>query len=293
MNQLTNAEAIRKKKPEWLKTRLPGGDAYFALKNKLEKKGLHTICQNARCPNIHECWNGNQATFLIMGNICSRDCRFCAVTSGKPLKLDQAEGQKILQMAQMMKLEYAVITSVTRDDVPDKGSAHFAGVIRTLKQGRPQMKIEVLVPDFDGSSQFLDRVLDAGPDVLAHNVETVPSLYPAVNRRTIAFEHSLQILEHGKKRGWITKTGVMVGLGETVAEIEELFSILRNRGVDVLTMGQYLQPDGPQPPGQSLLFSWGIRRPEGIGLGPWIFGSGVGSVRPQFVSCRAIIQGGG
>lgn len=248
MNQLTNAEAIRHKKPEWLKTRLPGGDAYFALKNRLEKNGLHTICQNARCPNIRECWNSNQATFLVMGNICSRDCRFCAVSSGKPLNLDQTEGQKILQMAQMMKLEYAVITSVTRDDIPDKGSAHFAGVIRTLKQGRPQMKIEVLVPDFDGCSRFLDRVLNAGPDVLAHNVETVPSLYPAVNRREIDFEHSLHILEHGKKRGWITKTGVMVGLGETVAEIEELFSILRNRGVDILTMGQYLQPDGRSLP---------------------------------------------
>ena len=248
MKHLTNAEAIRMKKPEWLKTRLPGGDAYFALKNRLEKKGLHTICQNAHCPNIHECWNSNQATFLVMGNICSRDCRFCAVASGKPLNLDQAEGQKVLQMAQMMNLEYAVITSVTRDDVPDKGSAHFAGVIRTLKQGRPQMKIEVLVPDFDGRSQFLDLVLDAGPDVLAHNVETVPSLYPAVNRRTVAFEHSLRILEHGKKRGWITKTGVMVGLGEKGSEIEELFSILRNRGVDVLTLGQYLQPDGRSLP---------------------------------------------
>jgi lipoic acid synthetase len=248
MNHKANAEAARKRKPEWLKTNLPSGNAYFALKNRLEKKGLHTICQSARCPNIHECWNGNQATFLVMGNICSRDCRFCAVASGKPLNLDPAEGQKVLQMAQMMNLEYAVITSVTRDDIPDKGSAHFAGVIRALKQGRPQMKIEALVPDFDGCSQFLDRVLDAGPDVLAHNVETVPSLYPAVNRRAVAFEHSLCILEHGKKRGWITKTGLMVGLGETVAEIEELFSILRKRGVDVLTMGQYLQPDDRSHP---------------------------------------------
>jgi len=243
MTPLAKAEPIRGKKPEWLKTRLPGGDAYFALKNRLEKKGLHTICQNARCPNIYECWNGNQATFLIMGNICSRDCRFCGVASGKPLILDQGESQKVLQMAQLMNLEYAVITSVTRDDVPDKGSAHFAGVIRALKKGRPQMKIEVLVPDFDGCSQFLDQVLDAGPDVLAHNVETVPSLYPTVNRRAVAFDHSLHILEHGKKRGWITKTGLMVGLGETVAEIEALFPILRSRGVDVLTMGQYLQPD--------------------------------------------------
>jgi lipoic acid synthetase len=243
----TNA-AARQKKPEWLKSRLPGGDAYFSLKHSLEKKGLHTICQNARCPNIHECWNGNQATFLVMGNICSRDCRFCAVGSGTPLGLDMAEGQKVLQMARLMNLEYAVITSVTRDDIPDKGSSHIAAVIRALKQGRPQMKVEVLVPDFDGRSQFLDLVLDAGPDVLAHNVETVPSVYPAVNRRSVAFEHSLHVLEHGKKRGWITKTGLMVGLGETIAEIEALFSVLRGRGVDLLTMGQYLQPDGRSLP---------------------------------------------
>ncbi|HSQ36056.1 MAG TPA: lipoyl synthase [Candidatus Binatia bacterium] len=239
---MANLAAIHKKKPDWLKSRLPGGDAYFTLKNSLEKKGLHTICQNARCPNIHECWNANQATFLVMGNICSRDCGFCAVSSGKPLDLNETEGQKVLQMSRIMDLEYAVITSVTRDDIPDKGSSHMAGVIQTLKQGRPRMKIEVLVPDFDGCSRFLDLVLDAGPDVLAHNVETVPSLYPAVNRRSVAFEHSLHVLEHGKKRGWITKTGVMVGLGETLVEIEALFSMLRDRGVDILTLGQYLQP---------------------------------------------------
>lgn len=248
MNPNTGSEAMRKKKPDWLKSRLPGGDAYFALKNKLEKNGLHTICQNARCPNIYECWNGNQATFLIMGNVCTRDCRFCAVASGRPAPLDEAEGRKLAETVRLMNLNYAVITSVTRDDVDDKGSSHFAAVVCTLKQERPQLKIEVLVPDFDGSSRFLDRVLDAGPDVLAHNVETVPSLYARVNRQADAYEHSLQILEHSKKRGWITKTGLMVGLGETAAEIEALFTGLRDRGVDVLTIGQYLQPDGRSLP---------------------------------------------
>jgi len=243
MNHSTDSEAIRKRKPDWLKTRLPGGDAYFILKNKLEKNGMHTICQNARCPNIYECWNGNQATFLIMGNVCSRDCRFCAVASGRPDPLDKAEGRRLLQMVEAMNLGYVVITSVTRDDLADKGSSHFAAVIRTLKQERPQLKIEVLIPDFDGNSRCLDHVLDAGPDVLAHNVETVPSLYGSVNRQANAFDHSLQILEHGKKRGWITKTGLMVGLGETSAEIEALFKMLRDRGVDILTIGQYLQPD--------------------------------------------------
>jgi lipoic acid synthetase len=248
MSPVSRQAAATARKPEWLKTRLPGGHAYFALKNRLEKNGLHTICQNARCPNIHECWNGNQATFLIMGNVCSRDCRFCAVACGSPAPLDETEGRKVLQMARMMNLGYAVITSVSRDDVPDKGSGHFAGVIRALKQGLPRIKIEVLVPDFDGSGRWLDKVLNAGPDVLAHNVETVPALYPAVNRRAAAFDDSLAVLDHAKKRGWITKTGVMVGLGETTAELEELFSMLRGRGVDALTIGQYLQPDARSLP---------------------------------------------
>ena len=152
MNQRANAGPIRNKKPDWLKTRLPGGDAYFALKSKLEKNGMQTICQNARCPNIHECWNGNQATFLIMGNVCTRDCRFCAVASGQPAPLDESEGRRLLQTVELMGLGYAVITSVTRDDLADKGSSHFAAVIRTLRQGRPRLKIEVLIPDFDGSS---------------------------------------------------------------------------------------------------------------------------------------------
>lgn len=243
MNPNLGGEAIRQRKPGWLKSRLPGGEAYFALKSKLEKDGLHTICQNARCPNIHECWNGNQATFLIMGNVCTRDCGFCAVATGRPGPLDEAEGRKISRMVRVMGLGYAVITSVTRDDVADKGSSHFAAVIRTLKQERPQLKVEALVPDFGGDSGLLDEVLEAGPDVLAHNVETVPALYARVNRREQAFAHTLQVLAHAKEKGWITKTGLMVGLGETAAEIQGLFSTLRDRGVDVLTIGQYLQPE--------------------------------------------------
>jgi lipoic acid synthetase len=243
MNPAIGSEALRQRKPDWLKSRLPGGDAYFALKGKLEKDGLHTICQNARCPNIHECWNHNQATFLIMGNVCTRDCGFCAVASGRPAPLDGDEGRKISHMVRTMGLGYAVITSVTRDDLEDRGSSHFAAVIRTLKRERPQVRVEALVPDFDGSGSLLDKVLEAGPDVLAHNVETVPALYARVNRRPEAFANSLRILAHGKKMGRITKTGLMVGLGETDAEIDGLFATLRDRGVDVLTIGQYLQPE--------------------------------------------------
>ena len=243
MKPLADHRERRARKPEWLKARLPGGDAFFALKSRLAKGGLHTICQSARCPNAHECWNSSQATFLIMGAVCSRDCRFCAVASGVPAPLDSEEGRKLCEMTEWMNLGYAVVTSVTRDDLADKGSGHFAMVVRELKRGRPQMKVEALVPDFSGRPELLDRVLDAGPDVLAHNVETVAALYPRVNRRPGAFADSLRILEHGKERGWITKTGIMVGLGESHAELQELFRVLRRRGVEALTIGQYLQPE--------------------------------------------------
>jgi len=243
MNFMPSSATLPNRKPSWLKAPLPGGNAYFALKSKLEKRGLHTICQSARCPNAHECWNSDQATFLIMGDVCSRDCRFCAVSGGVPLPLDPDEGQKLVEMVEIMSLRYAVITSVTRDDLADKGSGHFARIIRELKLGRPRMMVEVLVPDFDGRDDLLDPVLAAGPDVLAHNVETVPALYPKVNRRAAAYADSLRVLERGKERGWITKSGLMVGLGEGRDEVRELFRALRARGVDLLTIGQYLQPD--------------------------------------------------
>ncbi len=235
--------ATQRRKPEWLKTRLPGGDAYFALKNKLRRRELHTICESARCPNAHECWNSGQATFLIMGAVCSRDCRFCSVAAGVPSPLDADEGKKLSEMAGWMGLRYAVITSVTRDDLPDKGSGHFTAVIAALKREQPQLEVEALVPDFSGRPELLDPVLDAGVAVLAHNIETVPSLYAKVNRRPAAFADSLRILERSKERGWITKSGLMVGLGETHAEILELLAVLRERNVDLLTIGQYLQPD--------------------------------------------------
>jgi lipoic acid synthetase len=240
--------ALQRRKPEWLKTRLPGGDAYFALKNKLRQRELHTICESARCPNAHECWNSGQATFLIMGAVCSRDCRFCAVAAGVPSPLDADEGKKLSEMAGWMGLRYAVITSVTRDDLPDKGSGHFAAVIAALKREQPQLEVEALVPDFSGRPELLDPVLDAGAAVLAHNIETVPSLYARVNRRPAAFADSLRILERAKERGWITKSGLMVGLGEDGDEIMELLRVLRGSGVDVLTIGQYLQPDARSLP---------------------------------------------
>lgn len=235
--------APKTKKPDWLKAPIPGGDKYFRMKNKLAENGMPTICQSARCPNVGECWNHGQATLLIMGTVCTRDCRFCSVPSGVPSALDEDEDQKVWRLAELMNLSHLVITSVTRDDLPDKGSGHFAKVIRLLKNKRPQMRVEVLVPDFGAADGLIDQVLDAAPDVLAHNVETVPGLYPAVNRRPDAYRDSLHVLEYGKKRGALTKTGIMVGLGETRSEIGELFGALKAIKVDLLTIGQYLQPD--------------------------------------------------
>jgi lipoic acid synthetase len=238
-----NQTARTKRKPDWLKVTIPGGVRYFELKSKLREKGLPTICQSARCPNIGECWNHNQATLLIMGQVCTRDCLFCSVPHGVPVPLDASEARNVLEMSDLMDLSYLVVTSVTRDDLPDKGSGHFAGVIRLLKSMRPQMRIEVLVPDFAGEETLLQRVLQAGPDVLAHNLEAVPGIYPRINRSREGFRHSLHVLETSKKAGQLTKTGIMVGLGETLEEVRELFGACRALDVDLLTIGQYLQPD--------------------------------------------------
>jgi lipoic acid synthetase len=229
-------------KPHWLKARIPSGSQYFKTRRDLESRGLHTICQSARCPNIDECWNNGQATFLVMGDTCSRDCGFCSVKSGIPRPLDSNEPERILEMARLMKLEYVVITSVTRDDLPDGGSRHLAGIIKRLKQAQPLLKIEVLIPDFRGDTDALDTVLEAQPDVLNHNLETVKRLYRHIDRSPENYDISLKVLQHAGKRGFLTKSGIMVGLGETDEELQELFGHLVQQGVRLLTIGQYCQP---------------------------------------------------
>jgi len=232
----------RKPKPPWLKSSIPAGENYFKIKNALEKRNLCTICQDARCPNISECWNNYNATFLIMGDTCSRNCSFCSVKGGVPGPLDSSEPGRVLEMTGIMKAKYVVITSVTRDDLEDGGSSHFAAVIKTLKTRKPGLKIEVLIPDFKGNPVHLERVLEAGPDVLNHNLETVRRLYLFVNRNPKNYDISLQVLKNSKEKGFITKSGIMVGLGELMDELKELFRDLRSSGVDLLTIGQYLQP---------------------------------------------------
>jgi len=242
-----NAKPVKRKrkrtpKPPWLKANIPAGENYFKIKKNLESRDLSTICQRARCPNISECWNNFHATFLIMGDTCSRDCSFCSVKGGKPTPLFPGEADRVVEMVDIMKAKYVVITSVTRDDLADGGSGHFAGVITKLKTHRPQVKIEVLIPDFKGNTQHLDTVLDAKPDVLNHNLETVRRLYPHVNRMMENYRVSLEVLRYGHERGFVTKSGIMVGLGETREEITGLFQDQGQSGVDLLTIGQYLQP---------------------------------------------------
>lgn len=232
----------KRTKPEWLKAPIPCGDRVFKLKRQLELRGLSTICQSARCPNMAECWRNGHATFLIMGDRCTRNCGFCAVTHKPPLPLNPDEPRQVAEMVELLNLKYAVITSVTRDDLPDRGSGHFAEMIESLKKTYPKLKIEVLIPDFDGRHDFLDRIIEAGPDVLGHNVETIARLYPQVNRPPTHFDRSLSLLRYVSKRGAISKTGFMVGLGETREDLRELFPLLADAGVKLLTIGQYLQP---------------------------------------------------
>lgn len=230
-------------KPPWLKKRLPTGSTYENVKNLIGKDRLHTVCQEARCPNIWECFSQRTATFLILGSRCTRDCRFCSVAQGPAGLPDPAEPGRVATAAQQMGLKYVVITSVTRDDLPDGGAASFAQTIGEIRQQIPAAMIEVLVPDFQGDADALRTVLKARPDVLNHNIETVPRLYPLV-RPQAGYKRSLQLLERVYRfdKQIPTKSGLMLGLGETSTEIRSTLDDLVDVGCRILTIGQYLQP---------------------------------------------------
>ncbi|MDH4198296.1 MAG: lipoyl synthase [Candidatus Aminicenantes bacterium] len=229
-------------KPAWLKVRLPSDPDYFFVAELVKKHALHTICQSARCPNAGECWSARTATFLILGDVCTRACGFCAVSKGRPGPLDPAEPEHVAEAAAALGLRYAVITSVTRDDLPDGGAAHFARTIKAVRARSPETRVEALVPDFGGDKAALEVVLAASPDVLNHNLETVEALYPLIRRPAESYRRSLAVLERAGLAGATTKSGLMVGLGETVAEVRRAFADLRAAGCDLLTVGQYLQP---------------------------------------------------
>jgi lipoic acid synthetase len=230
------------RKPPWLKVRLAGGREYRRIRELKENKSLNTVCEAARCPNLPECWGLGHATFMILGNICTRNCRFCGVSGGNPDRVDPGEPGRVVDAVMQMRLRHTVITSVTRDDLPDGGAGMFAAVIRELRNRIPESSVEVLVPDFKGNRVSLEMVLEAGPDILGHNVETVPRLYKLV-RPQARYGRSLALLSIAKKnRSLLTKSGFMVGLGEGKKELFRLMEDLRSEGCDILTIGQYLRP---------------------------------------------------
>jgi len=234
-------EETRTRRPEWLKVKLPYGAEYNQVRQIVDTHGLHTVCQEARCPNVGECWGRGTATFMILGDVCTRSCGFCAVKTGRPTFLDLDEPRRVAEAVKKMQLRHAVITSVNRDELPDGGASIFAATIRQIRRHVPGCRVEVLIPDFKGDLQALDIVVEAKPDILNHNTETVPRLYRPV-RPQGKYEWSLRILEHAKKRGILTKSGLMLGIGETTEEVLQVMQDLRQVEVDILTLGQYLQP---------------------------------------------------
>ena len=229
------------KKPEWLKISIGTHARYTETKQVVDAHRLHTICNSGRCPNLGECWSRGTATFLIGGAICTRACKFCNTPTGKPLPLDPDEPIRIAESIRMMKLEHAVITSVDRDDLPDLGAAHWAATIRSIKEQTPHITIEALIPDFQGRAELIAQVIEANPDMVSHNIETVRRLTPMV-RSAATYDRSLQVIKFIAESGKTAKSGLMVGLGETPAEIEQTMDHLLQCGCRILTIGQYLQP---------------------------------------------------
>jgi lipoic acid synthetase len=229
------------RKPSWLRAKLPTGPGYAAVRKLVEDTSLHTVCQSAQCPNLGECWSRGTATVMILGNICTRSCNFCAIQTGRPTELDLGEPARVAEAVAKMNLRHCVITSVARDELKDGGAAVWAATIRAVKHRNPDTAIEVLTPDWKGQMEHLDTVLDAKPDIFNHNLETVERLQKPV-RVQARYDRSRSVLQHAKARGFTTKTGIMLGLGEREEEIEQTLRDIAADKTDILTIGQYLQP---------------------------------------------------
>lgn len=247
---LNGAEAIdgpspegarRPRHPEWIKARMPSGKTFFEVRELVHSQKLHTVCESASCPNIGECWSRRALTIMILGDICTRSCQFCDVTTGRPLPADPDEPRRVAEALAQLGLVHTVITCVDRDDLKDGGAAHWAETIRRVKELCPGMTLEVLTGDFKGNTADVDTVLAAGPDVFAHNLETVPRLSRQV-RVQASYPRSYRVLEHAKRRGAVVKTGIMLGLGEELDELREVLRELAGLGCDIVTLGQYLRP---------------------------------------------------
>ncbi len=237
----TSVATEKPKKPNWLRVKLPTGEEYIKVRNIVDKHKLHTICQSGNCPNMGECWGAGTATFMILGNICTRSCGFCSVFTGRPLPADWDEPMRVANSVKLMSVKHCVITSVDRDDLKDGGSIIWAETIKAIRKESPATKFETLIPDFMGKWENLQRVIDVKPDIISHNIETVKRLTPQV-RIQAKYERSLEVLKRVKEAGIRTKSGIMVGLGEREEEVLEALDDLRNVNCDVVTIGQYLQP---------------------------------------------------
>ncbi len=229
------------RKPDWLKIRLPKSSNFTKVNKIIKSNGLHTICTSGKCPNMGECWDAGTATLMILGSICTRSCKFCAVATGKPLPLDPNEPKKIALSVQKLNLKHCVLTSVDRDDLEDKGSEHWAKTVLEIKKLNANTTIETLIPDFDGIENYIQKVIDAKPEVISHNLETVRDLSPNIRTRA-KYDRSLKVLKYISKSGIATKSGIMLGLGETYNQVIETINDLKNINCSILTIGQYLQP---------------------------------------------------
>ena len=236
-----------KNKPKWLRAKLPTSAEYKKTLQTVNEHELNTVCKSAQCPNMGECWSRGTATVMILGNICTRSCSFCAIQTGRPTELDIGEPARVADSIAKMNLKHAVITSVARDDLKDGGASIWANTIRAVHNRMPECAVEVLTADFRGQQEYLDIVLDACPDIFNHNLETVKRLQRPI-RKTARYDRSLWVLEHAKSRGFITKSGIMLGIGETEDEIKTVLNDMRAVGVDILTIGQYLQPSPNHEP---------------------------------------------
>lgn len=258
------------RKPPWLKVRAPGGERYAAIKYRARELKLHTVCEEARCPNIGECWGGGTATFMVMGDICTRGCRFCAVnTSRNGAPLDPDEPRNVAFSIAEMGLDYVVLTSVDRDDLPDQGAGHFAACIREIRAAAPNTLVEVLIPDFRGKPDLIQVIVDAAPDVIAHNIETVERLTPRVRDPRATYAQSLAVLAELKRLDpdRLTKSSVMLGHGESELELLQTMADLRGVGVDFLTLGQYLRPSDKHLPVVEFIPPEQFERARELGLG--------------------------
>ena len=235
------------RKPDWLRAKLPTGPDFLATKQNVDEHRLHTVCQSAQCPNMGECWSQGSATVMILGNVCTRSCTFCAVQSGRPSELDLGEPARVADSIAKMKLRHVVITSVARDDLKDGGASVWAATVRATRHRNPTTTIEVLPADFRGEQVHLDTLLDAAPDILNHNLETVERLQKPI-RKTARYDRSFWVLKHAKSRGFITKTGIMLGIGEKPEEVSQLLRDIAAADVDILTIGQYLSPSKEHAP---------------------------------------------